>query len=86
MRKVMTMATMVKFSRALRAKARTSDGRPTVSDWLTRVSGLHEPLLTEAIEGIWTGREGRAALELTGTKTMLCVGWYAGKVEWTYLS
>jgi hypothetical protein len=47
---------------------------------------LNVPVLTEAVEGIWCGREGRVTLELPGYRSMLCMGWYQGRVEFAYLS
>jgi hypothetical protein len=77
----------LKFSKALRnAVCKTSDGRPNLQTWLDRVSALNVPVLTEAIAGIWCGRTGTTTIDLKGSKSMLCVGWYEGKVEWTYIS
>jgi hypothetical protein len=77
----------VKFSKATRtAVAAASDGRPSLGDWLNRIRALGDPVLTEAIDGIWCGREGRVSLDLPGSNAMLCMGWYEGKVEWSYLS
>ena len=68
------------------AVAGTSDGLPALGVWLQRVEALNVPELTAAIEGIWCGREGRSTLEIAGSKSMLCVGWYNGRVEFSYLS
>ena len=75
------------FTRKTRnAVCKTSDGLPSLGTWLERVRALGDPTLTEAVEGIWCGKEGRETIDLPGTKSMLCVGWYSGKVEWSYLS
>ena len=77
----------IKFSRGIRnAVAKASDGGPVLGLFLARVRNINHPLLTEAIEGIWCGREGRVTLNLPGSRSMLCVGWYNGRVEWSYLS
>jgi hypothetical protein len=78
---------LVKFSKATRnAVCKTSDGLPDLGTWLTRVAALGHPLLTDAVEGVWCGREGRVTLDLPGANAMLCMGWHAGRVEWAYLS
>lgn len=77
----------VKFSKAIRnAVCKASDGGPDLSTWLDRISAIGHPMLTDAVEGIWTGREGRETIELPGSNSMLCVGWYSKRVEWSYLS
>ena len=77
----------VKFSRATRrAVAAASDGGPALGTWLNRIHALNDPALTDAIEGIWTGRTGRETLDLPGSNSMLVVGWYNGRVEFSYLS
>jgi hypothetical protein len=77
----------VKFTRKTRnAVCKASDNQPDLGTWLTRIRTLDVPVLTDAIEGIWCGREGRVTLDLPGSKSMLCMGWYNGKVEWSYLS
>jgi hypothetical protein len=80
-------AAALKVTRSLRNKvASTSDNGPSLGIWLDRVRAIGEPALTEAVEGIWCGREGRATMDLPGVKSMLVVGWYNGRVEFTYLS
>ena len=75
------------FSRKARtAVAAASEGGPALGAWLDRVRAINDPLLTEAIEGIWCGRDGEARLDLPGSKSMLCVGWHEARVEWSYLS
>jgi hypothetical protein len=82
-----TQTPALKFSRAIRnAVCKTSDGGPNLQTWLDRVRALDVPALTEAIEGIWCGRTGTTRIDLKGSKSRLCVGWYEGKVEWTYIS
>jgi hypothetical protein len=77
----------VTFTKATRNKlAKTSDGLPAFSIWLDRVVALNHPLLTEAVEGFWCGSEGRATVDMPGSKSSLCVGWYNGRVEWAYIS
>lgn len=77
----------VKFDRKTRnAVATASDGGPDLGTFLNRVRALGHPVLTEAIEGIWCGREGRVSLDLPGSNSMLCLGWHNARVEWSYLS
>jgi hypothetical protein len=77
----------VKFDRKTRtAVAKASDGCPDLGTWLNRVRALDIPVLTEAIDGIWCGRNGRVTLDLPGSNAMLCMGWYHNRVEWSYLS
>jgi hypothetical protein len=63
----------------------TADNRPELGIWLNRIRAIGEPALADAVEGIWCGREGRVTLDLPG-KSMLCMGWYNGRVEFCYLS
>lgn len=75
------------FTRKIRnAVCKTSDGLPTLGVWLERVRAIGDDRLTAAIEGIWCGREGRVTLELADSKSVLAMGWYRGKVEWSYIS
>jgi len=67
------------------AVAATSSGLPTVADWLTRIESLNDADLTESVRGIWCGREGRAVVNVD-TRVNLVVGWYAGRVEFAYVS
>ena len=77
----------MKFDKKTRnAVAKASDGGPDLGTWLARIRALENPLLTGAIEGIWCGRGGRVALDLPDTKSLLCMGWYNGRVEWSYIS
>ena len=77
----------VKFDRKTRnAVAKASDGLPDLGTFLNRVRALNRPVLTEAIEGIWCGRNGRVTLDLEGANSMLCIGWHNARVEWSYLS
>lgn len=77
----------VKFDRKIRtAVAKASDGGPDLGTFLNRVRALEHPVLTEAIDGIWCGREGRVTLDLPGSNSMLCLGWHNARVEWSYLS
>lgn len=65
--------------------AATSIGLPTVSEWLVRIEAIGDPALSESINGIWCGREGRVVVEVSA-KSDLIVGWYNGKVEYSYLT
>ena len=77
----------VKFSKSIRNKvAKASDNGPSVGEWLDRIRTINDPALTEAIEGIWCGRDGEARLDIAESKSMLCMGWYNKRVEWSYLS
>ncbi len=76
-----------RFSPATRrAVCDAADGRPLLGFWLHRISLIGDSRLTSAIDGVWTGLEGRATLDLPDTGSMLCVGWYNGFVEWSYIS
>ena len=78
---------MVKFSaRTRRLVATSSDGGPSIAVWLERIRAIQDDRLTDAIDAIWCGREGRETIDLPDTKSMLCVGWYHGRVEYCYLS
>jgi hypothetical protein len=81
------MSATVRFGRRTRtAVCRASDGMPTLAEWIDRIRGLGDDRLTAAVDGIWCGTEGRDACLIDGSDSMLCVGWYRGKVEWSYLS
>ena len=67
------------------AVAATSNGCPTVADWLTRIESLNDADLTESVRGIWCGRDGREVLNVD-SRSNLVVGWYSGRVEFAYLS
>ena len=83
----MTTKFSLKFSRSLRNKvAKASDNGPSVGEWLDRIRALDSAALNDAIEGIWCGRDGRVTLDLPGSNSMLCMGWYNGRVEFSYLS
>jgi hypothetical protein len=72
--------------RVRRLVASTSDGGPSIGLWLDRVRAIDDPTLTTAIEGIWCGYTGAETIDLPGYASMLCVGWYHGRVEYCYLS
>ena len=77
----------VKFDRKTRnAVCKASDGGPDLGTFLNRLRALENSTITEAIEGIWCGREGRVTLDLSGSNAMLCIGWHNARVEWSYLS
>lgn len=83
----MNTAAAVKVTRKLRNDvAKASDGLPDLGTWLARIRGLDVPALTEAVEGIWCGRDGKEVLNLDGAKSMLVVGWHNGRVEYSYIS
>lgn len=82
-----TTAAAVKFDRKTRnAVCKASDHGPDLGTWLARIRAIDNPLLTEAVDGIWCGRSGEVRLDLPGANAMLCMGWYNGKVEWSYVS
>lgn len=68
--------------------ARASDGSPVLQAWLDRITAIGHPLLTAAVDGIWCGRSGRVTTQLSHGDSVLtlCVGWYNGRVEFSYLS
>lgn len=77
----------IKFSKATRAAvAKASDHGPDLGTWLSRIRAINDPALTAAIEGIWCGRDGNTVIDIDGSKSMLCVGWHNGRVEFSYLS
>lgn len=67
------------------AVAATSSGLPTVAEWLVRIESLNDAALTDAVRGIWCGRDGREVLNVD-SRSSLVVGWYSGHVEFAYLS
>ncbi len=72
------------------AVAKASDGRPSLSDFLHRLTGLH-PDLDAALEGIYTGREGRIAEPIGDWGRMICFNYYSNSVrkafvEYSYIS
>lgn len=71
--------------RMRRAVAAASDGLPRLQTWIDRVSAI-DPIFATAVDGVWCGSDGREAIDLPGTRSMLCVGWYRGHVEYSYLS
>ena len=73
-----------------KAVSAATDGRPTISEFLNRVSKLH-PALEKAADGIYTGDEGRATEPIADWGVMLCFGWHSSStykhvVEWAYIS
>ena len=81
------MASTVRFDRRTRSRVvAASDGGPTLGAWLDRIRAIDNPNLTTAIDGIWCGHSGRETLDMTGATSMLCVGWYNGRVEFSYIS
>ena len=75
------------FDRKTRnAVAKASDGGPDLGTWLARIRALNHPALNEAISGIWCGRSGEVRIDIDGWRSLLCMGWHAGRVEWSYLS
>jgi hypothetical protein len=63
-----------------------SNARLALGEWINRAAELH-PDVSAALEGIWCGREGNVTIELPAEwKAFLCMGWYNGKVEWSYIS
>ena len=86
MTKTMTAARMNKLV------AETSTGLPSLSVWLDRIAAIGNEHLTEAIDGIWCGRDGCVRLSLPDPlkpatmSAFLCMGWHEGKVEFCYLT
>ena len=78
------LSTFDRKTRNLVAKA--ADGLPDLGTWLSRIEAIGHPALHEAIDGIWCGRSGEVRLECEGWKSLLCMGWHNGRVEWSYLS
>ena len=76
-----------RFTRKTRnAVASASDHGPTLGDWLSRIEAMGDEDLSAAVEGIWCGRSGRVALDMTGTTSFLCMEWHNGRVESSYIS
>jgi len=83
----MTNTATIKFTRAQRnAVCKASDGGPDLGTWLARIRALDSAALNTAIEGIWCGRDGNVWLEIEGANCLLCMGWYNGRVEFSYIS
>jgi hypothetical protein len=86
----MTTKTAPRITKSLRNKvASASDGLPELGLWLARIRAIDDDLLTDAIDGIWCGRDGEWRQHIYGEgfrSVFLCVGWHNGKVEWSYLS
>lgn len=83
----MTKVTMTKFPKSTHnAVAAASAGLPSVQAWLKRIEAIGDPRLTEAVEGIWCGRDGRVTIDIPASKSMLMVGWHKHRVEFSYLS
>lgn len=75
------------FTRQTRnAVASASDHGPSLSDWLSRIEAMGDEDLSAAVEGIWCGRSGRVTLDMAGTTSSLCMGWYESHVEYSYIS
>jgi hypothetical protein len=73
-----------------RAVMLAADGRPSLSEFLARLSGLH-PDLDAALEGIYTGREGRLSEPIGDWGRNICFNWYSNDVrkhfvEYAYIS
>ena len=60
-------------------------GLPTLQSWIERIAAICQPL-ADAVEGIWCGEEGRASIYVEALGKTLVVGWYHGKVEYSYLA
>lgn len=82
----MTTTTIRFDKKTRRAVCVASDRLPSVNEWLQRILAIEHPALTEAIQGVWCGRDGEARLDVPGSNSLLCVGWHNSKVEWSYLS
>ena len=72
------------------AVAKASEGRPSLSDFLDRLRGLH-PDLDAALDGIYTGRIGEVREPIGDWGRMICFNWYSNDVrkafvEWSYIS
>jgi len=85
------MASSVRYPVKLKTSTRTavakaSEGGPDLGTWLNRIRALDVPVLTEAISGIWCGRNGHETIDLPGCSGMLVVSWYNGRVETSYVS
>ena len=72
--------------RERRLVAEASEGGPSLGTWLERIRAIGNTHLTTAIEGIWCGSTGSSTIEMPGTTSLLCVGWYHGRVEFSYIS
>lgn len=65
--------------------ALSTRNRPTVQEWLNNVSGMATEL-SDAVEGIWCGKEGSERIEVPALDCYLIVQWCYGRVEVAYLS
>lgn len=70
------------------AVANSANGLPVLQDWLNNVSQIH-PAVADAIAGVYCGTEGKDVTDpiigFTGDHSIV-VGWYAGHVEYAYVS
>jgi hypothetical protein len=69
-----------------RSVCEASADLPSLSVWIDRIEAIGDDNLAEAVGGIWCGREGQEVIEISGAACCLCVGWYNGKAEWSYIS
>jgi hypothetical protein len=72
--------------------SKLANRRLTVGEFLEEAVKISDDLI-EPLSGIWCGSEGRMSEDLpstalygTGSKHMVVVTWYAGRVEVAYLS
>lgn len=77
--------------KALRSAVyKATAGRPNLSEFLSRLHGLH-PDLDAALEGIYTGHEGRISEPIADWGRNICFNWYSTEgrkhvVEYAYIS
>lgn len=78
--------------KALRRKvAAASDGRPSLSEFASRIMDLHPAVVAAFDSAALRGDEGRETVPIADWGVMLCFGWYSNDVrkhvvEWSYLS
>ena len=66
------------------------EGRPNLSEFLSRLSGLH-PDLDAALDGIYCGRDGRVSEPIADWGRSINFNWYSTEgrkhvVEYAYIS
>jgi len=77
-------------NRIKRAVLDAADNRPSLSEFLVRLTGVH-PDLDAALEGIYAGREGRVAEPVADWNCSIVFGWASTEtrkfvIEYAYLA
>ena len=78
------------LKRLKKAVMDAADGRPSLSEFLSRLDGLH-PDLDAALSGIYCGHEGRISEPIADWGRSINFNWYSNDVrkhfvEYSYIS